>query len=92
MSAPAKKKRTGKQKKEELPKHVVKEKAPKPRGVTPSAIVEARRGGRMIQRVASGYSPGEVSQAGLDAGQARRWGLLVDDRRRSVLEGNVASL
>jgi ribosomal protein L13E len=91
LSAPSKKKRvSGKKEAEE--NRVVKEKAPKPTGAPPFANVEVRHGGRMMQRQARGYSLGEVAQAGLNFGLARRWGLLVDYRRRSTLEGNVASL
>lgn len=92
MSAPSKKKRVSGKKKEAEPKHVVKEKASKPTSAPPSAIVEVRHGGRMMQRQASGYSLGEIEQAGLNLGLVRRWGLLVDGRRRSTLEDNVASL
>ena len=93
MSAPSKKKRvSGRKKKEAEPKGVVKEKAWKPTGPPPSAMVEVRYDGSMMQRQASGYSRGEVVQAGLNFGLARRWGLLIDDRRRRALEGNVASL
>ncbi len=90
MSAPSRKKTSGK--KEAESKGVVKEKDSKPTGAPPAAIVEARHDGRMMQRQARGYSLGEVAQAGLNFGRARRWGLLVDDRRRSTLKGNVASL
>lgn len=92
MSAPSKKKRVSGKKKEAESKRVVKEQAPKPTGAPPSAIVDVRHGGRMMRRHARGYSLGEVTQAGLNFGLARRWGLLVDDRRRSTLESNVASL
>ncbi|MGP8125616.1 MAG: hypothetical protein ACLQEQ_07105 [Nitrososphaerales archaeon] len=92
MSAPPKKKRVSGKKKEEKPKRAVKEKVSKPTGAPPSASVEVRLNGRMMQRRARGYSPGEVGQAGLNSRLARRWGLVVDDRRRSALEGNVASL
>jgi len=92
LSAPSKKKRVSGKKKEAESKRVAKEKAPKPTGTPPSAIVEVRHGGRMMERQARGYSLGEVAQAGLNFGPARRWGLLVDDRRRSTLKSNVASL
>lgn len=92
LSAPSKKKRVSGKKKEAESKRVAKEKAPKPTGTPPSAIVEVRHDGRMIERQARGYSLGEVAQAGLNFGLARRWGLLVDDRRRSTLKSNVASL
>ncbi len=92
MSVPPKKKRVSGKKKEAESKRVVKEKAPKPSGTPPTAVVEVRHGRGMTQRQARGFSLGEVAQAGLNFGLARRWGLLVDERRRSTLEGNVASL
>lgn len=92
MSEPAKKRRTSKQKKQAEPKRAVKVEAPKPIGAPPNAIVEVRHGERMMQRQARGYSQGEVAHANLNVGLARRWGVHVDDRRRSVLGGNVASL
>ena len=91
MSSPSKKKRISR-KKETEPKRVVEERAQKPAGAPPFAVVEARHGRRLMHRQARGYSMGEVAQACLDFGLARKWGLLVDDRRRSVLEGNTASL
>lgn len=93
MSEPSKKKRASKQKKKEPePKRTVKEKTPKPVGAPPSAMVDVGHGGRVVQRQASGYSLGEVAKANLNVGLVRRWGVHVDDRRRSVLDGNVASL
>jgi ribosomal protein L13E len=91
LSAPSRKKKVS-GKKEAESKRIVKEKASKPTGAPPTAIVEVRHSGRMMQRQARGYSLGEVAQAGLNFGLVRRWGLLVDDRRRSTLEDNVASL
>lgn len=91
MSEPPKKKRVS-EKKEVESKRVVKEKASRPTGAAPSATVEVRHGGRVMQRQARGYSLGEVAEAGLNFELTRRWGLLVDDRRRSALEDNVASL
>jgi ribosomal protein L13E len=93
LSEPSKKKRASRQKKKEPePKRAVKEKTPKPIGAPPSAMVEVRHDGRAVQRQASGYSLGEVAEAGLSVGLARDWGVHVDDRRRTVLVGNVASL
>lgn len=92
MSQPAKKGRTSKQKKKAEPKRVAKAKVPKPLGVPPRAIVEVRHGGEMMQRQARGFSMGEVANAKVSVGQARAWGLLVDDKRKSVLEANIASL
>jgi ribosomal protein L13E len=92
LSAPSRKKRVSGKKKEEESKRVVKEKVSKPAGAPPSAIVDARHNGLMTQRQGRGYSLGEVAQAGLNVGLARRWGLPVDDMRRSALEVNVSSL
>jgi large subunit ribosomal protein L13e len=92
LSEPAKKGRTRKQKKEPEPKLIAKEKAPKPTGAPPTAIVEVRHGGSKMRRQAKGYSLGEVAQANLSVGQARGWGVLVDGKRRSVLEENVEAL
>ena len=89
---PSTKKRVSGKKKEAKSKRVVKEKDSKPTGAPPFATVEVRHGEQTMWRRASGFSRGEVRQAGLSFGLARRWGLLVDDRRRSTLEGNVASL
>jgi ribosomal protein L13E len=91
LSAPSRKKKVS-GKTEAESKRIVKEKASKPTGAPPTAIVEVRHSGRMMQRQARGYSLGEVAQAGLNFGLVRRWGLLVDDRSRSTLEDNVASL
>jgi len=86
------KKRVSGKKKEAESKHVEKEKTPKPTGAPPIAVVDVRHRGVVMQRHAKGFSPGEVAQAGMSFGLARRWGLHVDDRRRSVFGGNVASL
>ena len=58
----------------------------------PVPMVLARHGTEMHQRVANGFSEGEVSAGGMAADQARMWGLRVDHRRRTTLESNVASL
>jgi ribosomal protein L13E len=92
LSANSKKKKVVRKKKEEEPRRVVKEKVARPAGAPPIAIVGVRHGGGLMQRRARGYSPGEVERAGLSLGLARRWGLLVDSRRRGALEGNVASV
>jgi ribosomal protein L13E len=92
LSAPSKKKRVSEKKEEAESKRLVKEKTSKPTGAPPSAVVEVRHGGRIMQRQASGFSRGEVAQAGLNFGLVRRWGLHIDDRRRTSLEGNVVSL
>ena len=64
----------------------------RPEGRAPQAMVEARHGTGMITRAGRGFSLGELSGGGLTPGLAARWGVRVDARRRSVLEGNVGSL
>lgn len=64
----------------------------RPKGNVPTALVETRHDGQTVERHGRGYSRAELSQAGLAVGLARRWGVRVDDRRRTVLEGNVAAL
>jgi len=93
LSALSKKRSPGtKHKKEEKPKHVPKAKTLRPTGAAPFAVVNARHGGDLVLRQAKGYSPGELEQAGLGIGLVRRWGLSVDGRRRSALDGNVTAL
>lgn len=92
MSTPAKKRRTDKQKKERESRHTTKKKTAKPHGSPPFALAEVRHGGRMMQRRVRGYSLGEVIGADLNLRLARKWGLMVDVRRKSLLEGNVALL
>jgi hypothetical protein len=46
----------------------------------------------MITRIGRGFSIGEVSEAEMPMLLARSWNLMMDVRRRSVLESNVASL
>jgi Ribosomal protein L13e len=46
----------------------------------------------MVTRPGRGYSFGELQGAGVTTGEAHRWGVRVDSRRRSVLEANVDSL
>jgi ribosomal protein L13E len=92
LSAPPKKKEVDRKEKVKESERVVKENVPKPTGTPPSPVVEVRHGGVMKRRQASGYSRGEVAQAGLNFGLVRKWGLLVDDRRRSALQDNIAAL
>jgi ribosomal protein L13E len=92
LSSRAKKRRTEQQKKEKKSKRTTEEKTLKPHGSPPFAMAEVRHSGRMMQRRARGYSLGEVRGAGLNLRLARKWGMMVDLRRRSVLEGNVALL
>ena len=64
----------------------------KPAASPPVAMVLSRHGSGMHSRVARGFSLGEVSAVGMSTGDARGWGLLVDERRRTVLDGNVSAI
>jgi ribosomal protein L13E len=64
----------------------------KPTGRPPEAMVMSRHGTGMISRVGKGFSLGELSGADVEPRLASNWGAKIDHRRRSVLEGNVASL
>jgi len=86
-ASPKKKKAHVKKEEVEL---VAREKVQRPAGVVPIPTVDVRHGTGMTQRNARGYSMGEVAQAGLSISQARRWGIPVDDRRRSVLGENAS--
>lgn len=93
MSAPSKRRSSGgKHKKEGEPKRAPGIKTLKPTSAAPFAVVRVRHGSDFMVRQAKGYSPAELEQADLGVGLARRWGLSVDDRRRSALEGNVSAL
>jgi ribosomal protein L13E len=70
----------------------VKEAPSPPSGKAPEAWVSSRRRTEMVSRLGRGFSSGELSSAGLAPGLASKWGLRVDYRRRSVLEGNVKTL
>lgn len=61
-------------------------------GPVPVPMVLGRHEGEMHQRDARGYSFGELEAGGIGILFARDHGVMVDARRRSVLEGNVASL
>jgi ribosomal protein L13E len=64
----------------------------RPTGHAPQAMVMARHGTGMIARPGRGFSLGELSGVGLAPRLAFRWGVMVDPRRRSVIQGNVDSL
>ena len=64
----------------------------RPPGRAPLAMVQARHGTGMITRQGRGFSLGELAGVGLQPGLAAKWGVRVDARRRSVLDGNVGSL
>jgi ribosomal protein L13E len=58
----------------------------------PAPFVLARHEYEMMERVARGYSHGELEAAGITVIVARKAGVRVDPKRRSVLEGNVSML
>lgn len=63
--------------------------APKPAGRVPVAMVIARHGTGTVTRSGRGFSFGELSGVGLAPRVAANWGVRIDPRRRSVIEGNV---
>ncbi len=64
----------------------------RPKGRAPGAVVVARHGEGVVTRPGRGFSLGELSGAGLTPHLASRWGVGLDARRRSVIQGNVESL
>ncbi|MDA4125361.1 MAG: ribosomal protein L13e [Thaumarchaeota archaeon] len=66
--------------------------ANKPTGHSPTANVVSRHGEGLVTRAAKGFSKGEVSSSGIPLRLARKWGLPLDYRRRSILEANVTSV
>ena len=64
----------------------------KPTGKAPEAVVTGRHGIGFVTRLGRGFSMGELAGAGLSPKLASDWGVRTDVRRRSVIDGNVASL
>lgn len=64
----------------------------KPSGPVPTAHVEARHGMSTMSRGSRGFSFRELEGSGIAMLTARRWGLPMDLRRRSVLDSNVEAL
>ncbi len=64
----------------------------RPKARPPMASVSSRHGTGMITRHSKGFSLTELGGVGLGFGQAKKWRVPVDLRRRSTLEPNVASL
>lgn len=60
--------------------------------LVPAPRVIARHEREMIQRGARGYSLGELESAGIAFVVAKKAGVPLDARRRSVLDANVESL
>ncbi len=81
------------EKKEAPPKEVVKVERVE-LGTPPLATVEVRHvdSDSLHERVARGFSFGELASAGIPLNSAKREGLDLDIRRRSVVEGNVEAL
>lgn len=48
--------------------------------------------GRKVFRIGRGFSLGELAEVGLDIDKARRLGIAVDRRRRSVRKENIEDL
>jgi len=55
-------------------------------------MVTSRHGTGVVTRHGRGFSIGELEGAGLTPGLALKWGVMIDTRRRSVIEANVSSL
>ncbi len=64
----------------------------RPAGRAPDAMVTSRHGTGVVIRLGRGFSMGEISGAGMAPRLATRWGVRLDSRRRSVIQGNVDSL
>jgi len=79
------------EKKEAPAKAVVKAK-PVELGPPPSAVIVARRVDSLRERAARGFSFGELASAEVPVNAAKREGVSLDIRRRTVLEGNVKAL
>jgi ribosomal protein L13E len=81
------------EKKEAQPKAVVKVERVE-LGPPPDASVSVRHLGSdsLFERAARGFSFGELASAGVPLNAAKREGLSIDLRRRSVSEGNVERL
>jgi ribosomal protein L13E len=79
------------EKKEAPPKPSVKAE-PVVLGPPPKATIATRHIDSLHERPARGFSFGELASAGVPLNAARREGLSLDIRRRSVVEGNVDAL
>ncbi len=76
----------------EAPAKVAVKAQPVRLGPAPGAVVASRHIDSMHERAARGFSFGELSSAGVPLNLAKREGLSVDVRRRSVVAGNVEAL
>jgi ribosomal protein L13E len=64
----------------------------RPTAKPPTPRVMSRHGDEMIERTAKGFSVGELGSVSVPLLNARRMGVMVDPRRRSVLQPNVEAL
>jgi|GEM_PF-4364728 len=78
--------------KKEAPARVSVRAEPLVLGPLPEATVASRHIDSMHERPARGFSVGELASAGVPLNAARREGLSLDVRRRSVVDGNVEVL
>lgn len=78
--------------KKEVPAKAVVKPRPVELGPPPGAIIVARRVDSLRERAARGFSFGELASAGVPVNAAKREGLSLDIRRRTVLDGNVEAL
>ncbi|MGH9919347.1 MAG: ribosomal protein L13e [Nitrososphaerales archaeon] len=78
--------------KKEAPSKVSVKAEPVVLGPPPGATIASRHIDSVHERPGRGFSYGELASAGVPLNTARREGLSLDVRRRSVLEGNVESL
>jgi ribosomal protein L13E len=79
------------EKKEAPPKVSVKAE-PVVLGPPPGATIASRHIDSLHERSARGFSFGELASAGVPLNAAKREGVSLDIRRRSVVEGNVEAL
>ena len=78
--------------KKERPARTPKAEPVRPTGKAPEAMVTSRHGTGVVSRKGKGFSAGELAGADLSPNLAVDWGVRLDLRRRSVIDGNVASL
>ena len=78
--------------KKEAPAKVSVKAEPVILGAPPEATIASRHIDSLHERSARGFSFGELASAGVPLNAAKREGLSLDIRRRSVVEGNVEAL
>lgn len=58
----------------------------------PKAVVHKPGERRLKKRIGRGYSIGELREAGIDIKMARKLGIYVDKRRKTIYKENVENL